>query len=150
MPVPRNTPQTASIRATSGYVSALPIKYIFALTNTSRSALLKRKVNIGWLKAAITAPAAMDTTAIADIELAAAVNTCSRLPAPVYWATRTVPPVASAIKIFSMMTFIESTMLTAAISASPDELIIAVLKKEMTLFESWSKSMGTNIAITCR
>ena len=69
--------------------------------------------------------------------MAAVVNTCSRLPAPVYWATRTVPPVAT-IKIFSMMTFIESTMLTAAFRF-PDELIIAVLKGDDAVGEPVKK-----------
>ena len=70
-----------------------------------------------------------DIKATADIACAEAFEKAAEFPAPLYCATITVPPVAKAINTFKIKMFSESTMLTAATAASPDELIIAVLSR---------------------
>ena len=70
---------------------------------------------------------AINKTAVTEPEMA--LGTSRLFPRPLYWATITVPPVATAIKILRRKALTESTILTALTASRPDELIIEVLNR---------------------
>ena len=77
----------------------------------------------------MTPPIISATRATAEMACAAEREAFSRFPLPVYCATMTVPPVASAINTLSRKTFSESTIPTALTAAVPAELIMAVFNR---------------------
>jgi hypothetical protein len=83
-------------------------------------------------------------------EAAAALDTMLSFPLPLYCATTTVPPVAKATKTLTRNIFRESTILTALIAATPEELIIAVLTRLKPTRKAWSIRIGSSSEITCR
>ena len=80
--------------------------------------------------------------ATAEMACAAERTTISSLPLPRYWATTTVPPVATAMKTCSRKILSESTMLTALTAATPEVLTIAVLSRVRQTTKAWSTRMG--------
>ena len=85
----------------------------------------------------------------ADIACVAVLETIIVFPLPLYCATITVPPVATAINTLTKKIFNESTILTALTAATPAELIIAVFKKLIKIKKAWSTNIGRMIAIIC-
>ncbi|MNE53169.1 hypothetical protein D3C80_1478800 [compost metagenome] len=67
---------------------------------------------------------------VTDVILpAAARETIWLFPLPLYCATTTVPPVATATNTLIRKIFSESTIFTALTADTPDELIIAVFTR---------------------
>ncbi|MNR58305.1 hypothetical protein D3C85_1792750 [compost metagenome] len=63
------------------------------------------------------------------MEQAADRDTIRSFPFPLYCATTTVPPVATAINTLMRKIFKESTIFTALTAATPEELTMAVFTK---------------------
>jgi len=146
------TPLSADVdawkTAKAGYEIQLPIKKILALSKTAFSAFPKRKDNTALWKIIMSPPIKIAKKVVAAIAPAAERETIFSSPFPLYCATITVPPVATAIKTLSRNIFMESTIFTALTASTPAELIIAVLKKFMNTINAWSTKIGIIIAIT--
>ncbi|MNE20487.1 hypothetical protein D3C80_1136110 [compost metagenome] len=91
----------------------------------------------------------MDRMATADMACAAALLTISLFPLPLYCATITVPPVATATNTLIRKMLSESTILTALTAATPEELIMAVFSKLIKIMNAWSTKIGIIIAMIC-
>ncbi|MNM87638.1 hypothetical protein D3C81_998270 [compost metagenome] len=85
-----------------------------------------------------------------DTEPEEALDTIASFRLPLYCATTTVPPVATATNTLIRKIFRESTIFTALTAATPEELIIAVLTRFKPMINAWSIKIGIMSAIICR
>ncbi|MNP14200.1 hypothetical protein D3C76_1065130 [compost metagenome] len=100
-----------------------------ALSSTSGEAVPNKRFNIGVCKPIRSRPIPKAISDTEATEAAVAWDTIRSFPLPLYCATTTVPPVATATNTLIRKIFSESTIFTALTAAIPDELIIAVFTR---------------------
>ncbi|MNC40788.1 hypothetical protein D3C75_895210 [compost metagenome] len=120
------------------------MRYVRAFAMTSGEAAPNSKCSRGPWNTMPNKPMAKAISDTEDTAPAAALETISSFPLPLYCATTTVPPVDTAMNTLIRKIFSESIIFTALIAATPEELIIAVFTTFSPTTKAWSTNIGRN------